>query len=93
MTTECKSCLGFGFWPGETVPMTHAEAMEWGHDSDMCMECGEDNFYYANIEEEDSKDNNTATNDNKDKFMSTLRGFELRMRKKELEILCSKPSR
>jgi len=91
MATDCKSCLGFGFWPGETVPMTHAEAMEWGYDSDMCVECGEDNYFYSNRDTEEEEKQDSVSN-NKDKFTSTIRGFELRIRKKELEMLCSRPS-
>ena len=41
----CTDCYGFGYWPGDNVPLLLTEAQE-GWSSEECPVCGSDNAVY-----------------------------------------------
>lgn len=48
----CVACFGYGFWPGEDVAVTDADAMD-GFYAEPCHSCGADNSYYEQVAEDD----------------------------------------
>lgn len=61
---DCTECYGFGVWPGETIPVSFAEA-EDGFASEECPVCGEDNavFEFLASKREAALSNSSSSGD------------------------------
>lgn len=73
---RCGTCFGFGIWEDDFSPVYECEARE-GVDTERCPECGEDNSYYADLD--DAYEYHFKSSD-KDDFDTILTRFELRLK-------------